>query len=167
MNSKIVVGFVLAAILLGGGAWFVASQADDESTNESHQPLKTEQNAPEAKEQGQTETDDAIGSRQCTISSNSELTGKVYSDGAGRFYQEMSMAGNVFNQTLILKDYTYTWASVQGMKVGGKKPTPEGVRPQTTSGEASYGGTKVTYDCTDWVVDEARFAVPTDVQFKE
>lgn len=183
--AKIVLIAIFGAAALGGG-WYVMNsdndtgegaevRTQDEGDTEAESDTLTESATEVEEEQNNPRSLRALmhggKSVQCDYNYESEVggvvAGTVFVDEArirGDF--DMEQNGAVYESHMIIKDnIMHTWTfSPQGTH-GVQFEIPE-------EGAASNDGAvsldqELTYTCIDWRVDESKFVIPTDIEFRD
>jgi hypothetical protein len=192
MNQKgfapiVIILVVIAAVIVGAGAFLYTSRDDSEDATLSDTPTATE-----------TETHDEAGSfsgsyfsaiekgeaLECTWRVPEELAsefqvgeGQFYTDGKSRGRAEASFKNNdavftthsVFNQDAI---YNWTELPESGPTVGFKI-SQESLKQMDSElsaeerQQAEQIRAEYQFDCEPWNVDEAKFKLPAGVSFTE
>lgn len=166
MNTNAIIGIVVAIVVVGGGAWYLSS--DSSGTMGEGAENGTDEGGAGAS------TFAALvaggGSRTCTVTmdtNGSSSEGTVYiSDGKVRGDFTSSVNGQSMTAHMIQADgYMYSWtdAVAQGVKVSLSQAQKSG----TTQNQGVDPNAQVDYDCSAWMADSGKFAVPSNVTFME
>jgi len=162
MSLKLIIGFLILAGVVGGGAWYATAHktvgtAPDEEVMDST-----------SKEGTFADLMARVGSWKCDAKATYEggsSEGTVYMDrGTIRGDFVASMAGRIVDTSFVSLDgYMYTWSDVlpQGMKV--KIDAAAG----TAGGQGIDPSTPVEYTCEVWIAEQDKFELPSDIQFFE
>ncbi len=173
MNTNAVIGGLVAVALVGGGAWYFTTQQNPrtettENTNEENQATGTQSMS------GSGSFASILawgGSYQCETTTSvdgTQSSGTVYfADGKMRGDFTSLAQGQTMQSSFIHADgYMYTWSS--GVAQGFKMRIPEGGANSDTNTQGTFDvNQNVSYNCSNWSVDQSKFAVPTSVQFME
>lgn len=186
--AKIVLAVILGVAALGGG-WYVMNsnrgtsngtevRTQDANTTEEEQNDLTKDVAPVSEEQNRPRSLRALMSGgksiQCDYEYESEvggvIAGTVYVDGArvrGDF--DMEQSGVVYESHMIIMDeMMHTWTFSPQGTYGVRFELPEeGTGATPTSDETVSLDQELTYECVDWRVDESKFVIPTDIEFRD
>jgi hypothetical protein len=174
---------LLGVVVVGGGIYMATmnkdkavntnevkdetSQTQTEQTNESTGRYKAEF----TEKTSMKAIAEAGGSYQCTVASNvavAETTGTVYIANKkirGEFESFVPQANMTVRSNFISDGmYAYTWSD---MMPSGIKIKLDAEASTTTSGAQNNYEEMLDYSCKAWVADNAKFAVPASITFKE
>lgn len=176
MDKKIIWGVVgLLIIIAIGGFMFFANKPKNQLANSA-----TEENTAE-----ETQT---TGSLRELLSGNKNVTctfayedeqasqrGTVYVAGQrmrGNFMMRQPEAGEVSMSMIQDGEYAYVWGGPMGAKQGTKIKITQADADQQNGATAQNNNAvdldqKVDFDCQPWVVNNAMFALPSDVTFTD
>jgi len=170
--SKVILGVVLGAVVIGGGYYVVSH---NKLTPESAQVATndTKETQPTGKKMAFSEFVKQGGSYQCTVHPNGtyvETSGLTYvSDGKVRGEYITTTQDVDITTTFIVRDgYTYNWSSALS-NIGFKSKIANNVGTNSPAGTASYiwNPNQVSdYDCQPWIADPSKFVIPTNITFK-
>lgn len=167
MNTKVIIGLIVAVVVIGGGAWYFTSHPGGV-------PGAVESNGEAKGESGTLSFKELMlmgGSRQCEVTvmtPDSPATGTVYVSGdnvrSDIVAKPSSMNGGSVSAHMIKSgDYIYSWTDM----------VPQGVKMKVTATEtegskAGYdANAEVKYSCSVWVPDAGKFAVPEAITFMD
>jgi hypothetical protein len=171
MNTKALIGLVIALVVVGGGAWYFSQQEGSGGPLGDGVPTGDKKDVV-----GSGSLSDLMkrgGSSVCTVSSkdpNSVSSGKVYvAGGSVRGDFTSAVDGKSYESHFINADgYIYTWSSAmpQGMKMADDGKMMEG---GTSSAPEGSVDPSVAYDysCDSWTGDQGMFAPPAEVTFMD
>ncbi len=182
---------IIAVLAIGGGATYVvnknkvAKNAEVEGNVETQANFKADENANEnanlgvnanvnAKAKGSLRSLLGLGQNtMCTFSStdgDTTSSGTVYiaadGDMSGQF-EIKSGTKTTFTSSMIVKDdISYVWSGGQGAKMNVSELKGD-TSAQVGGGAGEYVDldAQADYDCSAWVRDESKFAVPSTVNF--
>lgn len=169
MDTKALIGIIVAIVVVGGGAWYFSSQNPAEG--EPNDNGNTSQSSGEG-----TFKDlmSAGGSHTCTVETFIEeapSVGTVFiADSKIRadFVSKPADLGGkeVTSHMIHVDGYVYTWSDMmpQGMKM--KAPAGDASAEAATSGPLD-SDTRVKYSCESWMKDDSKFVPPSTVTFME
>ena len=172
METKTLIGVLVAVVIVGGGVWYFSSNKEAAIPTEEGVMGTMEEKA-----EGSATLADLMartGSFRCDVevkaeaaAGGSETAGTVYIGEAkmrGDFATKVS--GMTVNSHMISREgYVYTWSDMmpQGMKM---KVVTDGEAQTSTQG-AMDASAAVDYHCAPWSVDGSKFTVPGTVTFTE
>lgn len=180
MNNKAKLSLViLSAVLLS--ACNAKTPVGTENQAGENKPVETET------EQSQSSSLRellALGKNQkCTVTTTSTDDDGTKTDTVGTIYisgkkmaQEVSVTSTdkeipKINMRMISDgSYMYTWnieTKAQGMKIKITEPTETESKGGNSQGGAVDLDEKVAMKCTNWIVDNSKFTIPSDVQFTD
>lgn len=119
------------------------------------------------------------GSYVCDVSqsvSGTESKGTVYVKG-GNSMQDRKISGefktstqgiNITSNFIMKEGYSYSWTSMMPTGYKVKVNDVEGDTETNTSGNINFDSKQIgEYDCKDWVLDESKFTLPSNIKFTE
>jgi hypothetical protein len=173
MNANAIIGFIVAIVVIGGGAWYFTSQ---HSVGKSGDALEQQADTMEESKGMGTFADlmKRAGSWKCTVKTNIEEApseGVAYiADGKIRadFTSKVKALGGkeVKNAMIQTEGFMYTWSDM--MPQGIKMAIPESsVEAEQTSVAGMAYSADVDYDCALWMMDASMFVPPSDITFME
>lgn len=165
MNTKTIIGIVVAIIVIGGLVWYFSTQQTVVAPSPSGGTTQNTGSASFAQFVAQG------GSRSCDVVVNNPETpgtGIVYISGdqvRGDFTTKPTTlnGGEIRAHMLQTGGFVYSWAdtSSQGVKVrmgaGATATSTQGVDPDA----------QVSYDCSPWTPDASKFIPPSTITFME
>ena len=169
--------WILGAIALAGAAWFAFGQGAGTTTDTGQQTAGQSSMVSDESFDEQT-TLAAIqargGSWKCDVSSTgptANSSGTVYVAGErlrGDFTSEVPQVGMTIDSHIVSDgSYTYTWSSAAAQGVKAKVTTEGEAGGKTSDSQTFDSGATMDYKCSAWPTDESKFAVPSDVTFRE
>lgn len=166
METKTLIGIVVALIVVGGGIWYLSGHpAGTTGGTASGETAEGSGTLAELMKKG--------GAYKCEVAvkptqenANTESSGTVYVGGGkmrGDFSTVVAALGGkaVESHMISSEGYVYTWSDLmpQGVKMkvdaSGEAPAQQGMDAYTA----------VDYRCSPWSVEESRFTVPSNVTF--
>lgn len=174
--SKTLISVLVLGVVLVGGYFIVKNGKGIDTTTpamENTQNAEGQMEATGEKKMAFSEFIKQGGSYKCDVKqamSDFDNTGTVYVDGAKVRGDFTTVAEGMTVTTSIVSesDYTYVWMNgVNGLPASGFK-TKNKVDATTGTGGFTWNPETVgDYNCEVWQVDEAVFALPTDITFQE
>ena len=172
METKTVIGIVLAVVVVGGGVWYaIAHPMKGAPGNMATTTTETSTTG----QQDGTGTIAALwgmtGSLTCDVRSvegaANPFTGTVYvSDGKMRVDSMAQISGKTYETHMLRMGdgFFYTWSSAmpQGIKISESQAT---AAPSGSTGNTAAANTQVSYSCKPWVTDSSKFGMPDGVTF--
>lgn len=174
MSKTLISVLVLGVVILGGYFIIKNGKGIEPTSIENAEVINGEQATESSgKKMAFSEFLKQGGSYKCTVKqamSDFDNTGTMHIDGSRVRGDFTTVAeGLTVTTSLVVKDdYTYVWMNgVNGLPASGFK-TKNQVDTTTASGGFRWNAETIgDYDCEIWAVDEAMFALPTDITFKE
>ena len=169
MNTKIIVGAVVAVAVVAG-LWYYLSGMGANTTTPSDQAGAVASQDEATSGTGTLESLIARGGNyQCTVTISNEGTqssGVVYISGNKLSGDFTAVAQGVTVKAYMISDgeYVYSWSDMvaQGFKM------PVEVSSSASAGAAQTGidmAAGVSYDCDPWTPDASKFVPPTTIEF--
>ena len=172
MDTKAIIGLIVAIVVIGGGAWYFSSQ---KSVGTSGDALEQQADTmKESKGMGTfAELIGKVGTWKCTVRMNvaeapSEgvayiADGKVRADFTSKV---QALGGKEVQSSMIQTDgYVYTWSNM--MPQGMKMKVPLSNDPAVSEMVPDNYTEQVDYDCGPWMMDASKFTPPAEVSFME
>lgn len=183
MNTKLVLGIVIAVAVVGGG-WYLWSGRGAETDMDTQQTQTTggTQTGGTQTTPASSETTSDIrgvlargGNYLCTFEShdpNSNSSGTVYVQGndvRGDFQSNVKTVGLVESHMISVGGYVYTWtnaAPTAGFKTKATAQTDLPNAISTSLGGSVQGeGTSASWSCRAWTPDTTKFDLPKGITF--
>lgn len=171
MNIKMIIIGLVVLVAVGGGAFVVTSNKNDDkaSTAESSgQSTKTPKSINELLSQNKN--------IKCTFNTTDEngnkSSGTSYIAGQrmrGSF--SIQTTGQAEQKTNVLRDdssqYVWNEGSKTGFKTSNSSVAASSESQDTQSQQSVDQDKEYDFDCSDWSVDESMFKAPNDVEFTD
>ena len=169
-KTLVIVAAVIILLLLGGAAYLMLSKSSKTGTPAE----KTSVTEPKGSSSSIT------GSLKSLLTGGKTQTCTItYPDnkGSGTIY----VADKKFGGTFTIKEtngkditgymvsdgtYMYTWSTAAAMGIKIKLETAEKAAGNTQTGTGDLNQ-EVNLNCSPWIVDSSKFAVPTNIQFTD
>lgn len=172
--SKTLISVLVLGVVIVGGYFIIKNGKGVETIPSENTEVQNEEQAVEAvgKKMAFSEFIKTGGSYKCEVSqamSDFENSGTMHIDGSKVRGDFTTVAeGMTVTTSLVVKDdYTYVWMNgVNGLPASGFK-TKNQVDTSASGGFRWDAETIGDYNCEAWVVDEAMFAIPSDITFQE
>lgn len=174
--QKTIISFVVLIAVILGVYFIVNKDKKPETTPVLNTEVNNTEETPEVngKKMAFSEFIKQGGSYKCDVKqslSDFENSGTIYINGAkiSGEYSTIAEGMNITSSFVMMDGYTYSWSSAlpsMGVKVKMAKPdtSAEAKESATYTWNAEQIG---EYNCEAWVVDEAKFKIPTNITFKE
>jgi hypothetical protein len=173
--SKTLMSLLVVGVVVVGG-YFALSK--DSSIEKQDSTNTTAENTPEQTDTRKMAFADLLkqgGTYKCTVTqnvNNTETMGTTYMDGSMiRGEYNTKVQGMSIDSTMVVRDgYTYSWSSALP-NMGFKAKVVESTGGDTSapvSGNYSFNAEQIgEYDCEAWTADASKFAIPTNITFKD
>jgi hypothetical protein len=175
MNTNLIIGLVVGAVVAVGGGYFLMTQRSASSSPNA--AVIEEGSGAQAGMYRGSLTDLAArgGSWKCTVDAQADTgagqaasSGTTYVSGdkvRADFTTTVQGYGSVDSHLIVAGGYSYSWSSMmpQGIKTQVTATAGGGA---ATSGQGADAHQSYAYDCQPWTADASLFAVPTDITFR-
>lgn len=171
--KKTIISLIIVAVVAIGGYMLITKKHVDTTVASDTATVAGENQAPSGKKIPFADFVKKGGSYECSVEQhvgNIDSNGHVFIDGQrvrGEFTSNVS--GKTIDSSLIIKDsMAYTWSSMMpvGMKMAVNTTT--GDHDANASGSYDFNAMNIgDYNCKEWKVDEATFALPAGINFHD
>ncbi len=170
LGSLQILGVVVVIIILGLVVYYATNHSSPSGVTNTDSSTSTNVSVKGTSSSGSIRDLLALGKNlMCTIdesSATSTVTGTMYISGnmmSGEFTSSSKGSLGMISHMIRNGDTVYAWSASQGAKMTFTNLT--GTSAQSKS--SVNLDQKVGYKCSDWSVDNSKFAVPTNVKFTD